>query len=159
MEILNINKCGISVDIIKYKFKEWNDFHKNNKIVDINNFEIIDNYGDIEFNDIYNEYYNNFLYAIIYNTQLIGFAIIDIRFNSTEIFIKNLLLSNNCDWYNIIYNIIIFYDKNDYISINFCEIMNHHTIINNIMTYFNSVFLKSEYKNDDYYLIKLQNYN
>ena len=134
MEILNINKCGISVDIIKYKFKEWNDFHKNNKIVDINNFEIIDKdnyediYEDIEFNDIYNKYYNNFLYAIIYNTQFIGFAIIDIRFNSTEIFIKNLLLSNNCDWYNIIYNIIIFYDKNDYISINFCEIMNHHTI-------------------------------
>ncbi len=29
-----------ALDIIKYKFKEWILFHKNNKIVDINNFEI-----------------------------------------------------------------------------------------------------------------------
>jgi hypothetical protein len=167
MEIIQIDKCNISDDIIIYKLKEWIDFHKSNKILDINNFEKNDNKEyDYDINDynIYTKIYENttskFQYIIKYNNELIGTAIIDIRYNATEIYIKNLLLSNNNDWYDTIYNIINYYNKdnNEYIYINFHDIMIHHPIINNIMKYFNGVLLL-EFDDNYYYVIKLKKYN
>jgi hypothetical protein len=201
MEIVQIDKCGISDDIIKYKFKEWVDFHKNNKIVDVNNFEIlkntsvksnrtiykydeiieieideiidINNYEEISFDrDIYTickdifgykSCDNNFIYSIIYDKKLVGIALID-GFDSDEIYITDLLLSNNCDWYNIIYNIIIFYNNknnNEMIYINFNHYMKEHLIIEDIMKgyNFNNIHNKTEYMERNYYILKLQNTN
>lgn len=180
MEIVHINECNISDDIIKYKFKEWIEFHKNNKIIDINDFQdYLQNsykyYNCIE--DIYAEHLIEFLHVIIYNKQLIGIALVEdvSSFDTKIIDITDLILSNNCDWYNIIYNIIIFYEKYkhlhindnteyeeytyDNININFSKIMAHHPILNNIMNSFNSIFLKKYYDNYDVYLIRYKNYN
>jgi hypothetical protein len=206
MEIIQIDKCGISDDIIKYKFKEWILFHKNNNIVDINNFEIIqntlqksirpsfqngkfieieideiidtNNYENINFdkdinticNDIFcnyciNKYENEFINYIFYNKQLVGLALIDNDFGSVGaeyVFITDLLLSNSCDWYNIIYNIIMFYNnenKYEMIYINFNHYMDHHLIINDIMNILNIPYIKKDYKQKNYYVFKLKNYN
>jgi len=186
MEIVKIDKCGISDDIIKYKLKEWILFHKNNKIIDINNFEIVQNtirklnpsfnngkfIGFIEIDEIIDtnnyeninfDYYDNenkFINYILYNKQLVGIGLID---NTSEyIFITSLLLSDICDWYNIIYNIIMFYNnENKYkmIYINFNEYMDNHPIINDIMNILNISYFKIDYEQKNYYVFKLNNIN
>jgi hypothetical protein len=200
MEIVQIDKCGISDDIIKYKLKEWILFHKNNKIVDINNIEILKNtlkkttktiyknkkMIDIEINEIidinsyeeirfdrdiytickdifeFNDFDNNFIYSIIYDKQLIGIALIDGLDDEEYIVITDLLLSNNCDWYNIIYNIIMFCNnenKFEMIYINFNHYMENHLVINDIMDILNIQYVKIDYKQKNYYMFKLEKFN
>ena len=169
MEIVQIDKCNISDDIIKYKLKEWLLFHENNKIIDINNFEIVENtlQKKLRIQDVYNsnfdyfDYENKFINYILYNKELVSIGFID--FGNTTVFITNLLLSDICDWYNIIYNIIMFYNnkyKYEMIYINFNDYMDtNHLIINDIMNILNIPYIKQDYEQKKYYVLKLKNYN
>jgi len=165
MEILLYNKCNITS--FKYKFEKWVKFHIKNKIININNIEhghyykhYKSKFAPIDNDYIYtkfNNLNNNFTYCIINNNNIVGVMSMD------ENDIDNLILSFDSDWYEIIKYIINFMDnkKNEKFIIRFDYIMEHHSIIQTIIEYFNGIPLYNNFQfpltKDEYININIYN--
>jgi hypothetical protein len=159
MEIIQIKDCKISLYEINSKYTEWFNFHLNYNIIDINN--IVNKRKEIEDVNDFEEIYCNTLSkycicnCIIYNNKLVGIYLIDEAFLD----IRNLILANDCDWFQIINLILKYYKQLNkdiiHIDLSFNNIMDTHIIIDEIITFLKGIILYDKNDRRKYYNISL----